>query len=398
MNTNLNKAKRTKANFRELATRYRTQPGFLLTSLLFLYVVPLLAFGLSPTANVAIKTAVILIGGVFAIFYIVGNRIVVLRNSAKMYFCFGILALFSAFSGDQFVETCTRMLLLPSLLLIFLHFKVPFPKPVIQLITLLFLCVPFKDRTQGEDFFTWSAGTSSIYPYMFSSAHQASFTLALLMIIIWEDPRTRLYVKLLALTPSLAAVAYTGVRLGFISFFSSASLSGANKLITKRDFSRLITLSIVFGLMTATLYLIPGFSERIGDQLADNYNRTFEQTFASGRLIIWSAYIDALATFNVSELLIGKGQTNTLQIIQGTLGYPYLAHNSILEMLTSTGIIGLCLYIYYYFLVIQAVPPSSQLRLPLSVLFSINAMFQGLTLDYAAAIAIVTVVSRKSLQ
>ncbi|GGK30678.1 hypothetical protein GCM10007962_26290 [Yeosuana aromativorans] len=146
----------------------------------------------------------------------------------------------------------------------------------------------------------------------------------------------------------------------------------------KNQKSHFYFILLIFFLAAGSLIMIPRVSERI-DQSIDtvvlNKNKNLS---TSKRLIVWKSILN----FDSKYLIFGKGNVEGEKLIKNKTSLKLNAHNQYLQALISSGVLGLCLLLFYLFSPLLFINDFknelSIFTICLVILFSVNFMFESM--------------------
>lgn len=147
------------------------------------------------------------------------------------------------------------------------------------------------------------------------------------------------YFLLLPIPIMLKLMAETGSRVAFLSFFSMFIVAMALIKTKKRRYKIAIYIAGLLLLLTAFLYIIQ--SEIIMIRLL----QTKETGNVAGRDVIWESIFPLIK----NNPIFGVGETGYRLYTQHVFGGEKSPHNVILEILCYTGIVGLLIYLTFFF-------------------------------------------------
>jgi len=103
--------------------------------------------------------------------------------------------------------------------------------------------------------------------------------------------------------------------------------------------------TILLGILCLIAFIIYDriVSESIIGKIMDRISN-ISQDRGSGRLQIWSGLINKMPDLSIGRILVGHGFLGSTQFVPGKIG----AHNDFLESFFDYGLIGLCIYIWFY--------------------------------------------------
>lgn len=191
------------------------------------------------------------------------------------------------------------------------------------------------------------AGSSSSIAYRvnsFGNPNENSFMLCYALVFCYLIDRTRLRIPSLALTAyAVYALVANGSRMGIILFVLSVTGFCIQLWQSKKRWYMIILIPgiLAFGIYvlqhipSASLMRIMGITESI------------EEGNFSSRESIWESAWNML-NYNPYYFMIGCGWGTFSIVITRYLGYTIGAHNFYLDLLCTTGIIGLSIVLYYF--------------------------------------------------
>lgn len=146
----------------------------------------------------------------------------------------------------------------------------------------------------------------------------------------------------------------------------------------KNQKPRFYFILFVFFLAVGSLFMIPRVSERIDqsiDTIVLNKNKNLS---TSKRLIVWKSILN----FDSKYLIFGKGNVGGEKLIENETGLKLNAHNQYLQALISSGVLGLCLLLFYLISPLLFINDFknelSIFTICLVLLFSVNFMFESM--------------------
>lgn len=197
-------------------------------------------------------------------------------------------------------------------------------------------------RWGDEKYFTaWSSTNHALA--------SASCTLVLIIILYFkEDTITFLQVILIAI-PSFC-ILQSGARV-FLLTLVILVLLYVNKKIKKTG-NKVLALvlfasTIVYAFYKSNMY------DKIIFLLNNPYNNDLVTSFTSGRSNFWFLDIKYFATSSILYKILGQGFDNIYRINDSLFGLRIWAHNDIINLLISIGLIGSVFYIVCWILLIK---------------------------------------------
>lgn len=195
---------------------------------------------------------------------------------------------------------------------------------------------------------------TKVFNGMFTFSHETAYQLLVVIItlcILYKLYKINFIKKLIIclIIISFILLYYTNVRT--ILFTTLALVLLINYKNTKNKIPILIlslSFTILFLLIQSNWNII-NFSEF--NIVQKFLNSASSSDITNGRLIVWENLINNyLYTWNISDQVVGKGffyTTSTINLF--FVGQSLWAHNDIIEILISSGVLGLIIYIYSYF-------------------------------------------------
>ena len=189
---------------------------------------------------------------------------------------------------------------------------------------------------------------------IFQKAHAASMTLSFAVIIMGyllkkEQNKERKFYYLFLVLIGLYAIVQTYVRTGLAMTIVGLFIIYYKKLSVK-DFIRLFILSLIGGFLALQIY---NSSEVLQMRVNEKniYNKNTELsigTIGSGRFLIAAYAIDNWWSEGTYSIFFGLGEPLAREKMNNTKGSPVFAHNGIVEVLQTQGLIGLIIMFLFF--------------------------------------------------
>ena len=191
---------------------------------------------------------------------------------------------------------------------------------------------------------------------IFQKAHAASMTLSFAVIIIGyllqkEHNKERKFYYLFLILIGLYAIVQTYVRTGLAMTIVGLFIIYYKKLSVK-GFIRLFILSLIGGFLALQIYNSSEVLQmRVNEKNIYNKNENTElsiETIGSGRFLIAAYAIDNWWSEGTYSIFFGLGEPLAREKMNITKGSPVFAHNGIVEVLQTQGLIGLIIMFLFF--------------------------------------------------
>lgn len=302
--------------------------------------------------------------GVVLIYMLVD--IIAQKNNIFIYGSFILLAILQVVNVELFdnpfnaIVNFTTTLLIPIMGIYVLKFN-----PLQLRLALIFFSsffifsfIPYKlgildSYKEGYDLESFGGTFGLVGP--FQNPHTASLTLAgslLVVLYFWfQGSFNRTYLTILFIL-AFYFLLNTYVRTGMVMIIIGI-LPLLFYFIKKREkgFSRMIFFVLFFAIL-ASNWIINNevLMNRITGENKYRQDYSFE-TMGSGRGGIYLASIDIFREATILEKIFGLGNTKQVELISNKIGVRIGSHNGFLDILLTTGIIGLLAFLYFLYLI-----------------------------------------------
>lgn len=199
----------------------------------------------------------------------------------------------------------------------------------------------------ASNFSTFAVNTDDLYRVgEFGNPNENSFMLVWALIFVYLIDNTKKKIPSLFFTlVSVYAIVANGSRMGFILFV--VTLMGFVLSFFKRKMNPLYVVAILIALYAGGGFLM----QYIPDASLSRFmmiGTNIETHELSNRDIIWAAAFKALYT-NPQYLLVGSGWGTFNEAIRIYTGYAIGSHNFYINVLMTTGIVGMSIIVRYLY-------------------------------------------------
>ncbi|MDN3596244.1 O-antigen ligase family protein [Zunongwangia endophytica] len=224
-------------------------------------------------------------------------------------------------------------------------------------IGLILACTPYffgflsNDVIDVESYDMKKYGASGIlFTGYFKNIHNASITLSVSSIILLYRMKNieKLWGKIV-----LGVIILFGLLCVYKTYVRTAwAMLGAaylfNFLYSKKNYRRILRFISMSSLAVMALLYAFITSEVLQMRLYEkNVYDSSGLSVGSGRLVFWETMLQYLGTLDIVSFLFGTGRYSGMDYMQYAIGKRLFSHNGFLDVLVSSGFIGLFFFIFY---------------------------------------------------